>query len=216
LAHQPIKRSKPPKRRRKRPPPKPKNLFLRALHASAQKAVRMRLDYAFFVGLGLLALGMVGGLVLGLNFDGEDMSQRGDKMARDYSVPVRVIDKKPTPPKADEKTEIPLRRVYEEVPADRHAVPEEAAKAEPEAAKKHQPREAATAKPAPAPARRSEPRSEPAPVPRDVAWLKFAAPSPAIGSKPAIAIILDDLGIDQRRTKRALALPAPITMAFLP
>ncbi len=31
-----------------------------------------------------------------------------------------------------------------------------------------------------------------------------------------IAIVIDDLGIDQRRTKRAIALPAPLTLAFIP
>ena len=29
-------------------------------------------------------------------------------------------------------------------------------------------------------------------------------------------IVIDDLGIDQRRTKKVIALPGPLTLAFLP
>lgn len=31
-----------------------------------------------------------------------------------------------------------------------------------------------------------------------------------------IAVVLDDLGVDKRRSARAIALPAPLTLAFLP
>lgn len=37
------------------------------------------------------------------------------------------------------------------------------------------------------------------------------------GDKPArIAIIIDDMGLDRKRSRRALGLPAPVTLAFLP
>ena len=48
------------------------------------------------------------------------------------------------------------------------------------------------------------------------AWLRFAAVTPAQNGQPAIAIVMDDLGIDQRRTDIAIDLPAPITLAFIP
>lgn len=48
------------------------------------------------------------------------------------------------------------------------------------------------------------------------AWVRFAAPAPATAGRALIAVVLDDLGIDQRRSARALALPAPLTTAFLP
>ncbi|MGB0551131.1 MAG: divergent polysaccharide deacetylase family protein [Alphaproteobacteria bacterium] len=35
-------------------------------------------------------------------------------------------------------------------------------------------------------------------------------------TNPRIAIVIDDLGIDQKRTRNAIALKAPLTMAFLP
>jgi polysaccharide deacetylase 2 family uncharacterized protein YibQ len=58
----------------------------------------------------------------------------------------------------------------------------------------------------PAPEQPTEQRSEP-PV---------ATPSPAVVEKPVrIAIVIDDAGIDAKRTRRAIALPGPLTIAFL-
>jgi polysaccharide deacetylase 2 family uncharacterized protein YibQ len=48
------------------------------------------------------------------------------------------------------------------------------------------------------------------------AWLRYAVPAPAVDGKPMIAIVIDDMGVDQRRTMKAIALPAPLTMSFLP
>jgi len=47
-------------------------------------------------------------------------------------------------------------------------------------------------------------------------WLANAVPSPAPDGRPMIAVVMDDLGIDQARTRRVLALPAPLTLAFIP
>ncbi|NMM44014.1 divergent polysaccharide deacetylase family protein [Rhodospirillaceae bacterium KN72] len=47
-------------------------------------------------------------------------------------------------------------------------------------------------------------------------WQTYAvAVAPADG-RPRIAIVFDDLGIDQTRSRKAMALPGPLTMAFLP
>lgn len=48
------------------------------------------------------------------------------------------------------------------------------------------------------------------------AWKRFAARAEAANGRPMIAIVLDDLGIDKRRGRRAIDLPAPVTLAFLP
>ena len=48
------------------------------------------------------------------------------------------------------------------------------------------------------------------------AWLANAVPSPAAAGRPMIAIVIDDLGIDQTRSRRAIALPAPLTLALIP
>jgi polysaccharide deacetylase 2 family uncharacterized protein YibQ len=52
-----------------------------------------------------------------------------------------------------------------------------------------------------------------APAPRAVPRAIPGAPS---DGRPLIAIIIDDMGVDRARTRRAAALPAPITFAFLP
>lgn len=48
------------------------------------------------------------------------------------------------------------------------------------------------------------------------AWRRYAVPADLSGGGPFIAIVLDDLGVNVRRSDRAVALPAPVTLAFLP
>jgi uncharacterized protein len=59
--------------------------------------------------------------------------------------------------------------------------------------------------PAPPPSTRSD----------QPAWLRYAVASPALRGRPHIAIVIDDLGLDRRRTERTIALPAPLTLSFL-
>lgn len=47
-------------------------------------------------------------------------------------------------------------------------------------------------------------------------WQKNAVPYSATVSKPKIVIIIDDMGMDRKRTKEAMALKAPVTFAWLP
>lgn len=47
-------------------------------------------------------------------------------------------------------------------------------------------------------------------------WLANAAAAPAANGRPIIAIVIDDLGLSQARVRRTIALPRPITLAFLP
>lgn len=69
---------------------------------------------------------------------------------------------------------------------------------------------------APPAAERAEPdgSAEPAPTARN----KALAPLPPVsaGSKPRLAIVLDDMGLDHAAARRAARLPAPVTLAFLP
>ncbi len=47
-------------------------------------------------------------------------------------------------------------------------------------------------------------------------WLRNAvAVAPAHG-RPQIAVIMDDAGVNRRNTEKAIALPAPLTISFLP
>jgi len=47
-------------------------------------------------------------------------------------------------------------------------------------------------------------------------WLKFSVADPALGRTPVIALVIDDMGIDRRRSNRVVELPAPLTLSFLP
>ncbi|MBT4116638.1 MAG: divergent polysaccharide deacetylase family protein [Rhodospirillaceae bacterium] len=60
-----------------------------------------------------------------------------------------------------------------------------------------------------------QPAPEP-PEPAPVAAKPAAEPKPSAPKKPVrIAIVIDDAGIDAKRTRRAIALPGPLTIAFL-
>ena len=60
----------------------------------------------------------------------------------------------------------------------------------------------------------------PRPVPPqrlgEPAWLRFAVPAPPIEGRPRIAIVIDDVGLDKKRSERAVTLPGPLTLSFLP
>lgn len=53
-------------------------------------------------------------------------------------------------------------------------------------------------------------------VPRP-AWLANAAPSglAAGDPRPLVAVVLDDVGVDRKRARRAVALPGPVTIALM-
>jgi polysaccharide deacetylase 2 family uncharacterized protein YibQ len=47
------------------------------------------------------------------------------------------------------------------------------------------------------------------------AWLRFAVPAAPAEGRPRIAVVIDDLGLDKKRTERATVLPGPVTLSFL-
>lgn len=47
-------------------------------------------------------------------------------------------------------------------------------------------------------------------------WLKNAVPVTLPLNRPAIAVIIDDMGVDRKRTARVAALPGPLTLSWLP
>lgn len=53
-------------------------------------------------------------------------------------------------------------------------------------------------------------------APGQPAWLANAVAPRHLGKGPMIAIVIDDAGVVQPRTRRASELPAPITIAFIP
>ena len=48
------------------------------------------------------------------------------------------------------------------------------------------------------------------------AWLRHAVKIDLSGNQPKIAVVIDDLGLSKSRTQATIALPGPLTLAFLP
>ena len=48
------------------------------------------------------------------------------------------------------------------------------------------------------------------------AWQRYAVATDLMTDRPMLAIILDDMGLNRARMERAIALPAPLTLAILP
>lgn len=66
-----------------------------------------------------------------------------------------------------------------------------------------------------------KPRPKPAPqvavaAEQQPAWRRNAVPFRDLDSRPLIAIVIDDVGLDRPRSRRAWELPGPLTMSFLP
>jgi len=53
--------------------------------------------------------------------------------------------------------------------------------------------------------------AEPTPV-----WKHFAVAANVLPGQPMIAIVIDDMGIDEARSRKVIDLPAPLTTSFLP
>jgi polysaccharide deacetylase 2 family uncharacterized protein YibQ len=74
--------------------------------------------------------------------------------------------------------------------------------------------------PTPAPAQAPPPSASPAQAPPSSselpAWRRFAAATPPVEDRKLIAIVIDDMGVDRKRSQRAAALPAPLTLSWLP
>ncbi|EKV30798.1 Putative periplasmic protein [Caenispirillum salinarum AK4] len=58
-----------------------------------------------------------------------------------------------------------------------------------------------------------------APSPRrfsgDGPWLRNAVPVPALNGRPMIAVVIDDLGVDKRRSAKIVTLDGPLTTAWM-
>jgi polysaccharide deacetylase 2 family uncharacterized protein YibQ len=47
-------------------------------------------------------------------------------------------------------------------------------------------------------------------------WRRNAVPLADAQDRPLIAVVIDDMGVDQRHSREAAALPGPLTLAYLP
>jgi uncharacterized protein len=59
---------------------------------------------------------------------------------------------------------------------------------------------------------------KPAPMPDTgpPAWRRYAVAAPPADGKPTLSIVIDDMGVNQAQSARALALPGPLTLSWLP
>ncbi len=55
----------------------------------------------------------------------------------------------------------------------------------------------------------------PAPSSGQAAWEKYALIAPPAAGRPMLAVIIDDMGLDKRRSDRILQLPGPLTISFM-
>jgi polysaccharide deacetylase 2 family uncharacterized protein YibQ len=73
--------------------------------------------------------------------------------------------------------------------------------------------------PAPSPALQAAPELAPEAAPEATPpfWQRNAGAAHLIAGRPMLALVIDDVGVDRKRSARALAeLPAAVTMSFLP
>ena len=69
---------------------------------------------------------------------------------------------------------------------------------------------------APTAPRRLEPRVMPGPRPDELpTWQRLALAMPDPRGRPMVAVVIDDLGLDRKRTDHAVRLPGPLTLSFL-
>lgn len=144
------------------------------------------------VGGGAFVLAVFGvGLWAGMQFGAEPSVQ----LPSDGTAPARKVAALPAPAGPKPLEQAALDRLIAKVA---EPVPEEAVK--------------------PAPA--IIPREVGLPVPelmpaKTPAWVRNAVAYTAEAGKPMIALVIDDVGIDRRRSDAVVALPAPLTLSFL-
>lgn len=51
--------------------------------------------------------------------------------------------------------------------------------------------------------------------PHAPAWQRYAVPAPKTAGRPMIAVVIDDLGVDKRRSEKVTTLRAPLTLAWM-
>ncbi len=134
----------------------------------------------------------------------------------------------PPPPRLIEEPDAPIlpepngaphdpatTRAYEE------ALPGDVYDAPPVVVPAVRPPQQPAATPTPAPSQVQTPSPVLGPVPaqkepaRPAAWQQYALAAPDAGGRPMIAIVIDDLGLDRKRSSKMMKLPGPLTLSFL-
>ncbi len=53
------------------------------------------------------------------------------------------------------------------------------------------------------------------PAGTEAPWRRFAALAPETGGRPMIALVIDDMGVDRKRSARVIGFKGPLTLSFL-
>ncbi len=115
------------------------------------------------------------------------------------TIPDAPLFPEPTGEPADE----PVRAYEEALPGDVYVAP---ARPPEGGAGQHFGGPAATARPRAAPL---------PPAGTEAPWRRFAALAPETGGRPMIALVIDDMGVDRKRSARVIGFKGPLTLSFL-
>jgi polysaccharide deacetylase 2 family uncharacterized protein YibQ len=185
---------------------------------------------AMLAGLGLILLGA--GVVIGAALGDFRGSGEAPAVVAPRG-PVAVARPKPAPGIVERASTVPAAPVYEG-PIYEEPISDELANlpiAEPEVLTSVRITDApaTTADASPRPASSVPARAGPAPVVSTPAvqqaampkvggaqqWSRNAVLVPEVGTRSMIAIVIDDMGVDQKRSRRILDLPGPVTASYL-
>ncbi|WP_207458481.1 divergent polysaccharide deacetylase family protein [Azospirillum sp. SYSU D00513] len=175
----------------------------------------------------LLALAAVG-LVFAVAFGASallDMLAGGPQAPRKPAGQVAQVTV-PAPPAPVPVPPPPALRDVPAAPAPAMPPPAESPRAEAPAGPavpephKPEPHRPEPVKPEPAKPQEASPAPVPEPLPvpppGTPAWQKNAVAGAVSPDHPAIAIVIDDMGLDRKRSKRTVQLPGPLTLAWIP
>ena len=182
-----------------------------------QHAPRIRFNPVRQAALALIALLAVGGSYLTVSyFSGGDEAPRTEEKAEqprawytDQPPPPEVVTAPDRPILHEDHAQSDAPVAYEE------ALPEEVFVTTPP-----------PPRPPAAPQAAAEPKTETAetqvaavpstPGPEKVPlWIMNAVAPPPVEGRGMVAIVIDDLGMDRRRTREVISLPGPLTLSFL-
>lgn len=193
----------------KRPPPVPGSAEWRAsLRGGRKRSLPIRLRWIL---LGMVVVAAAGGVVLAIDRSGEpgtDEEIAAERAEEMVSMPPPV----PLPPaRWPQIGQEPEPQAAAPAPTPAAVLPPAAPVAIPPA----QVTAAAPTKPSTLPPPIPPTRVLPLPD-GSQPWQRYAVAPRELSGRPAIAIVIDDMGLDRRRSARAAALPAPLTLSFLP
>ncbi|MGE0574122.1 MAG: divergent polysaccharide deacetylase family protein [Reyranella sp.] len=145
----------------------------------------------------LFAASLVGGYWIAERFDDRDSAH----MVRDTLEEMRRAAPTDAPPRYARIEDLPDLPKYTEVEPGK-----------PRRTLEEKPRAARPQLAALAPGSERQGSEKPA----KEAWRRNAVPFRDLNSRPLVAIVIDDVGLDRPRSRRAWELPGPLTLSFLP